>query len=160
MDSDMKAYRAVAIFSDIWNPEISDHEKAVAIWRVIKRPLRQLCQVKKETMLEVIRWLWERCFRAVPVQKRQLEKEMKSMTKQKTGGKNGTQYSDVDVRCPCFKAANDTKKTLICEGALEGTRIRFSLRQKKRYDTYRRCFCEGAYENCPYYRAVEARCNE
>ncbi len=63
MDSDMKIYRAVAIFSDIRNEEISDHEKAVAIYRVMNRPEKQLQQVKKTAMLEVIRWLWQRCFR-------------------------------------------------------------------------------------------------
>jgi len=62
-DSEMHAYRAVAIFSDIRNEKISDHEKAVAIYRVINRPLEQLGQVKKTAMLEVIRWLWDRCFR-------------------------------------------------------------------------------------------------
>lgn len=59
---DMPAYRAVAIFSDIGNGKISDMEKAQAIAVILGRPLRQLDQVKKTAMLEVIRWLWSRCF--------------------------------------------------------------------------------------------------
>lgn len=83
------------------------------------------------------------------------------MNREKTAGRKpgqgaeGTQYSDVDVKCPCFKSANDKKKTVICEGAVEGTRIRFSLRQRKRYEAYRRTYCEDAYGRCPYYRAVD-----
>ncbi len=72
-------------------------------------------------------------------------------------GSRGSQYSDTDVRCPVFRAANDKKRTMICEGAIPGTRIRFSLRAESRYAKFRRDYCEGDYERCPYYRAVEER---
>jgi len=62
-DSDMTICRAVAIFSDIENPETSDHDKAVAIYIVTQKP-RRYSGVKKEAAIEVIRWLWRRSFRA------------------------------------------------------------------------------------------------
>ena len=61
-DSDMTIAEALAIFHDIENPEISDHKKAVAIY-VVTQKQRRLNEVKKEAMVEVIRWLWRRSFR-------------------------------------------------------------------------------------------------
>ena len=62
MDSDMSIARALGVFHDINNPEISDHEKAVAIY-VVTQKQRRLNEVKKEAMVDVIRWLWRRVFR-------------------------------------------------------------------------------------------------
>lgn len=77
------------------------------------------------------------------------------MSKQKKD--YGTQYSDVNIKCPFYKAANDKKRTLICEGAESGTQIRFSLRQGERYQRYRERYCEGDFESCPYYRAADRK---
>ena len=73
-------------------------------------------------------------------------------------GTRGTEYSDVDVVCPCFKAANSKDKLMVCEGAAAGSKIVFCLKQKERYQLFRRRFCERDYRACPYYRAVEDRC--
>lgn len=62
MDSDMPIARALAIFHDIRNPDITDHEKAVAIYLVTSKP-RRINEAGKDAMVEVIRWLWRRCFR-------------------------------------------------------------------------------------------------
>lgn len=62
MDSDMTLARALAIFHDIKNQEISDHDKAVAIY-IVTRKQRRLNEIKKEAMVEVILWLWRRVFR-------------------------------------------------------------------------------------------------
>lgn len=59
---DISVGRALGIFSDIENPEISDREKGEAIYIILNRPHR-LNEVKKEEMLRVMRWLWRRCFR-------------------------------------------------------------------------------------------------
>lgn len=61
MDSEMNIYKAVAIFSDIDNESISDHDKSVAIYIVASRD--RTFEVKKDAMMKVIRWLWQRCFR-------------------------------------------------------------------------------------------------
>ena len=61
-DSDMTVAKAVGIFSDIENPEHSDHEKGVAIYIVASKK-RRLNDVTKEAMAKVILWLWRRSFR-------------------------------------------------------------------------------------------------
>lgn len=73
----------------------------------------------------------------------------------------GSQYSDADAKCPFYKAANDKKKTLICEGVFHGTQIRFLLKQKARYAQYRQRYCDSDYfKDCAYFKAASAKYEE
>lgn len=51
-------YRAV--FEDINSDKYSEHEKALAIYRVMNMETHN--SVTKKSMLEAIRWLWDRQF--------------------------------------------------------------------------------------------------
>ena len=50
----------MAIFEDINNSEYSECDKALAIYRVMHMETHNA--VTKASMLEVIRWLWDRQF--------------------------------------------------------------------------------------------------
>ena len=56
----MNIGRAVAVFSDIDNDEYTEEEKALAIYYVMKMPTHN--GVKKDWMLSVIKWLWNKCY--------------------------------------------------------------------------------------------------
>lgn len=56
----MNIGRATAIFEDVNSDEYSDEEKALAIYDVIKMPTHN--GVKKDSMLSVIEWLWNKCY--------------------------------------------------------------------------------------------------
>lgn len=56
----MNISRATAVFEDINSDEYSDGEKALAIYDVIKMPTHN--GVKKDSMLSVIKWLWNKCY--------------------------------------------------------------------------------------------------
>ena len=60
MLSGMKAGKALVIFSDINNGNYSIEEKQAAILKILSMPTHN--GVKKEWMLEVIQWLWDRDF--------------------------------------------------------------------------------------------------
>ena len=55
--------KAMAIFEDINNSEYSECDKALAIYRVMHMETHNA--VTKASMLEVIRWLWDRQFELV-----------------------------------------------------------------------------------------------
>ena len=55
--------KAMAIFEDIYNSEYSECDKALAIYRVMHMETHNA--VTKASMLEVIRWLWDRQFELV-----------------------------------------------------------------------------------------------
>ena len=55
--------KAMAIFEDINNSEYSECYKALAIYRVMHMETHNA--VTKASMLEVIRWLWDRQFELV-----------------------------------------------------------------------------------------------
>ena len=55
--------KAMAIFEDINNSEHSECDKALAIYRVMHMETHNA--VTKASMLEVIRWLWDRQFELV-----------------------------------------------------------------------------------------------
>ena len=59
----MNIGKAVGIFCNIDSKEYSDEEKAVAIFEVLKMPTHN--GIRKEAMLEVTQWLFERCFEVV-----------------------------------------------------------------------------------------------
>lgn len=52
--------KATAIFENINNDKHSDEEKALAIYEVMKMPTHN--GIKKNSMLSVIKWLWEKCY--------------------------------------------------------------------------------------------------
>ena len=54
---------AMAIFNNINNDKYSVNEKAMAIYRVMHMETHDA--VTKASMLEVIRWLWDRQFELV-----------------------------------------------------------------------------------------------
>ncbi len=56
----MNIGRAMAIFENINNDTYSDEEKALAIYKVTKMPTHN--SVKKDSMLSVIKWLWDKCY--------------------------------------------------------------------------------------------------
>ncbi len=62
MDNDMKIGRALGIVHDMENEEISDREKAAAIYVLCVRS-EHLNDMQKKEMFSIIRWLWNRCFR-------------------------------------------------------------------------------------------------
>ena len=51
---------AIAIFKDINNSEYSEFDKALAIYMVMDMETHN--SVTKASMLEVIKWLWDRHF--------------------------------------------------------------------------------------------------
>lgn len=55
--------KAMAIFHNINSDKYSDNEKAMAIYRVMHMETHNA--VTKESMLEVIRWLWDRQYELV-----------------------------------------------------------------------------------------------
>ena len=55
--------KAMAIFEDINNSEYSECDKALAIYRVMHMETHNA--VTKASMLEVIKWLWDRHFEFV-----------------------------------------------------------------------------------------------
>ena len=55
--------KAMAIFEDINNSEYSECDKALAIYRVMHMETHNA--VTKASMLEVIRWLWDRQFELI-----------------------------------------------------------------------------------------------
>ena len=55
--------KAMAIFEDINNSEYSECDKALAIYRVMHMETHNAAT--KASMLEVIRWLWDRQFELV-----------------------------------------------------------------------------------------------
>ena len=55
--------RAMAIFNNINSDKYSVNEKAMAIYRVMHMETHNA--VPKASMLEVIRWLWDRQFELV-----------------------------------------------------------------------------------------------
>ena len=59
----MNIGKARAIFEDINNSEYSECDKALAIYRVMYMETHN--SVKKASMLEVIKWLWDRHFEFV-----------------------------------------------------------------------------------------------
>lgn len=62
----MKIRKAMEIFEDINSDEYSDVEKALAIYRVMYIETHN--SVTKASMLEVIKWLWDRHFEFVFVE--------------------------------------------------------------------------------------------
>lgn len=56
----MNIGKARAIFEDINNSEYSECDKALAIYRVMYMETHN--SVTKKSMLEVIKWLWDRQF--------------------------------------------------------------------------------------------------
>lgn len=56
----MNIGRAIAIFEDINNDAYSDEEKALAVYNVSKMPTHN--SVKKDSMLSVVKWLWDKCY--------------------------------------------------------------------------------------------------
>ncbi len=72
-------------------------------------------------------------------------------------GTRGSEWSDANVLCPCFKAANVKAKTMVCEGAAAGSTIMFSLKHPEGFRLFRKRYCERDFRACPYYRAVEER---
>ena len=59
----MKIGNARAVFENINSDEYSEIEKAMAIYRVMHMETHNA--VTKASMLEVIRWLWDRQFELV-----------------------------------------------------------------------------------------------
>ena len=59
----MKPGVAYGLFSDINSDKFTDHEKAMAIYIVMTD--KRARNVKKDAAFDVIRWLWNRCFRKV-----------------------------------------------------------------------------------------------
>lgn len=53
--------RSAGIFSNIESDEFTVEEKARAILTIMQKDNPK--EVKKEAMMQVIRWLWNRCFR-------------------------------------------------------------------------------------------------
>lgn len=62
MGNDMKLCRALGIVNNIESEEISDREKAAAIYVLCIRAAR-IDEVHKKELLGIIRWLWKRLFR-------------------------------------------------------------------------------------------------
>ena len=62
MDEKMSAGLAIGIFSNIEDEKHTDKEKAIAIYEVMNRP-NSVKEVKKEAMIKVIWWLWNRQYR-------------------------------------------------------------------------------------------------
>lgn len=54
----MNIGKAIAIFKDINNSEYSEFDKALAIYMVMDMETHN--SVTKASMLEVIKWLWDR----------------------------------------------------------------------------------------------------
>lgn len=54
----MNIGKAIAIFKDINNSEYSEFDKALAIYMVMNMETHN--SVTKASMLEVIKWLWDR----------------------------------------------------------------------------------------------------
>ncbi len=56
----MNIGRAVAVFADIDSDNYSEEEKALAIYVVLNMPTHM--GIKKDEMLCVIKWLWDKCY--------------------------------------------------------------------------------------------------
>lgn len=59
----MNIGNAVAIFGNINSNDYSDEEKALAIYEVLNMPTHM--SIKKDSMLTVIKWLWDRNYEMV-----------------------------------------------------------------------------------------------
>lgn len=59
----MNAGKAMAIFMQIDSDKFTDEEKAEAIYVVMKMPTHM--SITKDTMLSVIKWLWNRSYEFV-----------------------------------------------------------------------------------------------
>lgn len=56
----MTLRKLVAIFADIDSDNYSEEEKALAIYEVLNMPTHM--GIKKDEMLRVIKWLWDKCY--------------------------------------------------------------------------------------------------
>lgn len=59
----MNIGNAVAIFCNIESNDFSEEEKALAIYEVLNMPTHM--SIKKDSMLTVIKWLWDRNYEMV-----------------------------------------------------------------------------------------------
>lgn len=57
----MKVGEAIGIFSNIESEKYTHKQKAEAIYIVMSKD--RIHDVRKEAMNDVIKWLWNRCFR-------------------------------------------------------------------------------------------------
>ena len=56
----MRLGMSVAIFDNINSNDYSDEEKGLAIYDVLNMPTHM--GIKKDSMLSVIKWLWNKCY--------------------------------------------------------------------------------------------------
>lgn len=56
----MNIGRAVDVFADIESDDYSEAEKALAIYEVLNMPTHM--SIKKDSMLSVIKWLWNKSY--------------------------------------------------------------------------------------------------
>lgn len=59
----MRLGMSVAIFGNINSNDYSDEEKALAIYEVLNMPTHM--SIRKDNMLSVIKWLWDRNYEMV-----------------------------------------------------------------------------------------------
>ena len=66
----MNIGKACAIFMQINDAKYTDDEKAIAIFDVLKMPTHN--GVNKDSMLAVIKWLFDRCYEVEEAKKNEL----------------------------------------------------------------------------------------
>lgn len=67
-------------------------------------------------------------------------------------------YDDVNAICPFFLAGD--KQRITCEGLIDGSRCINRFDYSKDREHYRSKYCDGHYEQCRIYRALNQKYEE
>lgn len=63
-------------------------------------------------------------------------------------------WRQVNIRCPFFKGEDGQKKSLLCEGILDGSILSSKFRSRKKYEQQLSSCCEESYTKCELYKAI------
>ena len=66
-----------------------------------------------------------------------------------------TEYDYVRVKCPFFISGD--KRTIHCEGIVNGCVTSNEFKKNSLRDKHRRLYCDGDYERCGLYKALEGK---
>ena len=66
-------------------------------------------------------------------------------------------YSSADVLCPFYEKDIPKTCSLVCEGILPGSRVKFYFPDREGIQRQMRKYCAGDYRRCPWCAVVTAR---
>lgn len=63
-------------------------------------------------------------------------------------------WTAADVRCPFYKGDDHARKTVLCEGHVEGMTVQMIFRRLDQKQNYMGLHCCGGYQRCEIYKAT------